>query len=1326
MKHIIVIAGQRFITLLVAFGLLNPSAANLSMGADTIPSVGVPYVTPDQDWTDLLTTEPADSHDNQVEWDGLGHDSRDTLYRTPAGPVATGTSVTLRLRAASGDLTAAKVRLFNDRQNTLSILDMSLVVDDGVNEWWQVTLQPPSLATVYWYRFIAVDGSDVDYYADDDDLLGGVGNPTDAEVDNSWQLTFYDPAFHSPDWVKNAIIYEIFPDRFSDGDTSNNALPDIYYGEDSAIFRSGTIYWNEEICDPLKMNDACTGIYGENFYGGDLQGIINRLAYLKSLGVTTLYVNPIFKSPSNHGFDTTNYQAIDSGFGSNTLFSTFVTQAATQGMMVIMDGVFNYTSSDSVYFDRYKQYPGGVGACENTPSTPSYYRDWFFFYDVAPGTGPCTSSNGTENGADYLSWQGNDQLPLLNSSNREVQEQFWKTGTTTPIAPWWLSTYGAYGWHLDLAGEIDPGTLSNPANLYWEGFREAIHTVNPNAYTTGDEWGDASSWILGSEWDASTNHQLSTAILGYWRDEPFTDNDHYVGSAAGVISPLLPSDLNERLLNLQERYTPEAFSSMMNLLDSHDTNRALFMLDHNTDNNNSSLYWNPSYNWSDALTRLKGAVLLQMTLPGAPTIYYGDEVGLVGPVTFDTQANTWQDDPYNRQPFPWLGPSYGTPFYTFLQTQAGQDVMRNYYTLLTSARNTHPALRTGSFDPLLWDHPSVYAFGRRLLVTDDAAVIVLNRSAQAQSITLDLSGYLPATLSLVDILHNNAVYTIASDGSLTLNNIPAMSGLLLVYTSGDLTQPAAPLNLVAVEGESQITLTWNAVPDTSYQIFRSLLAGGGYELLEDSITSTEYTDTTVINGRQYYYVVRSVKPLGVVSEFSSEATALPHWTIDEANLQSPAEITHTIGLTATQPVYGQIFINELTAVPGAAPGILAQLGYGSAGTLPSEWTTWQDALFDSDQESYDQYAAPLLPEAVGEFQLVYRYSTTNGRDWVYADLDGLFIGLPPNPGLLHVLPSGDTTPPTTPANLTLDDWGDHFAALSWDPPPDDPSLYAYDIYRSTDISSSGVPIGRVFAPITEYIDTLVTSGTTYYYRVRAVDTSYNRSLLSNQVTAIPLNRQISVTFIVDVPDYTQGEVYIVGDHPKLGSGDPGKILMTRVDANTWRITFDLQEGVILAYKFTRGNYAWLDIETAADGNTDIPNRTLLVEAGSSGTIVVNATVANWRDPLIAQSYPSNHATEVPINPVITLTWNQAMEPDTVFTLRSPTDPITGTLSYNPSTWTVSFTPTEYLQVDTTYTLTAAYQTDVVGDPQLVQYSWTFTTIEAITIHTVALPMVRKN
>ena len=154
--------------------------------------------------------------------------------------------------------------------------------------------------------------------------------------------------------------------------------------------------------------------------------------------------------------------------------------------------------------------------------------------------------------------------------------------------------------------------------------------------------------------------------------------------------------------------------------------------------------------------------------------------------------------------------------------------------------------------------------------------------------------------------------------------------------------------------------------------------------------------------------------------------------------------------------------------------------------------------------------------------------------------------------------------------------------------------------------------------------------------------------------------------------------------------------------------------------------AWLDVEKAPDGNTEIPNRTLLVDAGSSGVMVTSDTVANWRDPLVAHSYPVDHATEVPINPEVTITWNQSMAADTTFSVMKLTQPVPGSFTYDPSTWTVTFTPSMYLEVDTTYTINAAYQTDIVGDPQLLQSSSTFTTIEHITIHTIALPIVRRN
>jgi hypothetical protein len=259
---------------------------------------------------------PAAGHDNNVWWDQLYHDSRDSLYRTPGGAVMTGIPVTLRLRAASGDLTEARVRVWNDRLDQQFFVPMQIVVDDGIYEYWEAVLPASSLPTVYWYRFIVIDGTDTDYYEDDNARTGGVGQPFDTSVDNSWQLTVYAADFATPEWIKNAVVYQVFLDRFHDGDSSNNTSPGTFFYDEAGgtVFRSLGTDWNTPVCDP-RASGACSGTYSKNFYGGDLQGLLDKLDYLEGLGVTAIYLNPIFESPSNHKYDTTDFMQIDDNFG---------------------------------------------------------------------------------------------------------------------------------------------------------------------------------------------------------------------------------------------------------------------------------------------------------------------------------------------------------------------------------------------------------------------------------------------------------------------------------------------------------------------------------------------------------------------------------------------------------------------------------------------------------------------------------------------------------------------------------------------------------------------------------------------------------------------------------------------------------------------------------------------------------------------------------------------------------------------------------------------------------------------------------------------------
>ncbi|MEL7645593.1 MAG: alpha-amylase family glycosyl hydrolase [Anaerolineaceae bacterium] len=1247
---------------------------------------------------------PLPGHDNEVWWDYLGHDSRDTLYSAPGGPVTTGTAVTLRLRAAQGDLTAAKLRLYNDRTNVQSILPMSVAYSDGTYDWWEITIPASPDPTVYWYRFIAIDGTDTDYYEDDAARTMGWGQTFDETQDYSYQLTVYAADFQTPDWIKDAIVYQVFPDRFRDGDTANNKpAGTFFYNEPGGtVYRSLTEEWNTPICDPREAGE-CAGTYSKNFYGGDLTGLISKLDYLQELGVNTIYLNPIFESPSNHGYDTSDYMTINPMFGEPAEFFALVTALNNRGMHLILDGVFNHVSSDSLYFDRYSNFDE-IGACE---SNTSPYRAWFYFTDVPAGTGPCVGADGTPAGANYESWWGYDSLPKLNSANPEVRALIWEyeSDALATVAGYYMQY--ADGWRLDVGADVDPGTINDPSNDYWEGFRNTVKFVNPEGYITGEEWGIANSWLLGGEWDAVMNYQFSSAVLSLWRDSAFTDNDHNSGSSAGELTPLSMSQFDERMQNLMERYAPEVLSAMLNLFGSHDTSRALFMLDHNTYQNDPSLYQNPDYDWSDAISRLKGAVAVQMTMPGAPTIYYGDEVGLVGPMAYS--GGKWEDDPYNRQPFPWLDAS-GTPFYTHLQTQDGQDAIYNYYAALTGERNMHPALRTGDYRTLLvYDSQQLYAYGRNL-PGEDSAVVLINRNNNPQAIDLDVSGYLPIGTTYRDVL-STATYTVNSEGKLFAVSAPANGAAVLVRTNEQIAPPD-PVELSAVTNGTEVTLTWTSSADaTDYLVYRSYLRGGGYELRGET-PATSYTDYSQVSGQRVYYIVvaRDV-PHGLISVDSNEVSALPAYNIDWANLQWPFTISHTIGSTPTENIYGQVYIADVSSAPGATPGLRAQVGYGPNESDPrdhAEWI-WFDAAFSGQVGNNDEFVGALLPEAVGEYDYVYRYSTDGAASWVYAYEGGLVSDpyVPANAGDLTVTPSADVTPPSAPV-LSVDDWSAAHIALAWTEASDDVAIYGYDLYRSTD-GVSFAKLARVLAPELSYSDESVETGQMYYYKVKAVDTSFNFSDFSNIVSQTAEAKLVAVTFEVTVPDYTPGTVYLtrfINPNGTVGDWSPAATALSPLSSTLWTGTFDILDGTQFEFKFTRGS--WETVIKGA-GNEELPNLSLSVDYGADGTQLYAYTVLNWRDPIVVSVSPLDGTTGVSPYTNLMVRWSQPMPDDACPELKFGNAVIEGTCSYDSNTWTHTFTPNSSLPGMGLLTGLVTGKVDSGGDAQQVPFSWQFAT-----------------
>ena len=1147
-------------------------------------------------------TSPGPQPDNNVEWDGLRHDSRDTLYRTPGGAVPAGTAVTIRFRTFHNDVTGVKARFYSLEQGGQQIIPMDLAASDvscyqvGLEsetcDFWSVTLtdeivmDPDNL----WYRFIITDGSDTDYYADNTPALdGGLGSTSDDPIDNSYALMIYKPGFTAPSWATSAVIYQIFPDRFRDGRSANNAKTgDVRYDDPVLALPWGTLPegycrnyadgatncpWRFDGTPPPSSPDK-EQPRGRDYMGGDLAGVTLKLDYLKNLGVNTIYFNPIFDAGSNHSYDTQDYYTIDPYFGTQGDFQKLVIEARKRGIRIVLDGVFNHMSSDSPFFDRYQHYDT-VGACE---SLDSPYRDWFVFRNdnVPCGTG------------DYEGWFGFDSIPVLKKDNAEVQTYF-LTGQDS-VSRYWLH-HGAGGWRLDVSG--DP---SFPAG-YWATFRQVTKMTRSDALLISETWQKDSTllrMLRGDRLDTTMNYRLRDAVIGLlapgnFDPKGFADSGH----------PIEPSEFASRLSSIREDYPDAAYYSLMNLIDSHDTERALWTLTPGSETT-ADKEQNAS-NLAAGKQRLQLASLIQFTVPGAPTVYYGDEVGITG-----------DDDPDDRRTYPWadLG---GSPDNTLFA----------HYQVLSGLRRQHTALTAGDFRVLLADDTAdTVAYGRKS--ANQAAIVFINRTSQARAGEISVAGYLRDGLTftrayVVGTGDPNSVTV--SSGKINVSLGP-LSAVVLLTGNVDLMPPNAPSNLhVTNEGDGEVGLAWSAVPGAAgYNVYRSPLSGGGYiQANTGPITGTSFTDTGLQNAQTYYFVVRALDSAGNESGNSNEVSALPHYTIGWANLQWPPTMNHTIStINRTDNAYGQVWIDGVTNEPGVTEGLRAQLGFGPDGSNPASNTAWVwvEATFNGDAGNNDEFVASLLPEAVGTYDYAYRYSTTNGRDWVYADLDGIQNGYSlAQSGSLTVNSSGDTTAPATPAGLHVISASPDGVQLAWDAVTGDPTLYGYEVRRS---DTSGGPYTTIATVTgTSLIDTSVVQGATYYYVVRALDTSFNRSGNSNEATATAELRTVTLVFNVTVPASTDGtgrSVYIAGTLSRLDGGlpdwDPGGVVLTRMDATTWTITLTGKETTQIAYKFTLGDWDHVEKDAACD---EIADRQLTLSYGATGTQTVNVTVSNWRN-----------------------------------------------------------------------------------------------------------------
>ena len=1176
----------------------------------TVPAAGAKVVFTYDATTHVLTVLAGHAADNNVEWDGLRHDSRDLLYRTPGGAVQAGTPVLLRLRTFHDDVTAVKVRVYDLKTQTQKIVRMDLAAADvscyqaGLAsescDFWQTRLQnvdPNNL----WYRFIVTDGTDTDYYADNTAALdGGLGAASDDAIDYGYALTVYNPGFATPAWARDAVIYQIFPDRFRNGNTRNDPQTgDPRYDDPVLALPWGTL--PEGYCRGYAVPDpGCPWRYddtppdwspnregprGRDYMGGDLRGVTAKIDYLKSLGVTAIYFNPIFAARSNHRYDTASYREIDPALGTLKDFKDLVSTAGALGIKVVLDGVFNHMSSDSPFFDRYHHY-ADTGACE---SASSDWRSWFRFRPPA-GNEPAACVPSTPGGNDtfYDGWFGFDSIPVLTKSNPDVQKYFLTSNNS--ISREWL-TRGASGWRLDVMGDA-----SFPDG-YWEKFREAVKSLNGNALIIGELWQKDSTllrYLRGDRADTTMNYRLRDAVVGLLALGPF-DSKGFGDSG----HPIEPSAFAARVQSIAEDYPPAAYATLMNLLDSHDTERLLWTLTPGPET--PAAKEDDPANLAEGKQRLRLASLIQFTMPGAPTIYYGDEVGVTG-----------DDDPDDRRTYPWADTG-GSP----------DAALRTHYETLAALQRDKAALRSGDFRALLADDGAdTVAYGRK--AGTQAAIVALNLSGQQRTLDIPVAGYAPNGTAFDEVygVGNAPGGSATVAGGVLQVTLEPLSGLLLVTGTVDLTPPGAPSGLhVTNEGNGELGLAWNGVGGAAgYNVYVSPLSGGGYVKANSSqVGGTSFTATGLDNARSYYVAVRALDAAGNEGGDSNEVSAMPHYTIAWANLQWPPTLNHTISVVnRTDNVYGQVRIDGVTNQPGATKSLRAQVGFGPDGSNPdgnASWT-WVEAGFNVDAGNNDEFVMSLLPEQTGTFDYAYRYTTTNGRDWVYADLDGIGNGYSPaQAGSLTVVPSGDTSAPVTPGGLHVLGAAPTGIELGWDAVAGDPTLYGYEVLRSDSPGGPYALLARVTAA--SYVDLDVNEGATYYYVVRAVDTSFNRSGNSTEVQATAALRTVSLTFDVSVPgstDATGREVHIAGTLDRLDGGlpqwDPGAVSLTRVDATHWTITLTGKETTQLEYKYTLGD--WDHVEK--DGSCgEIANRQLTLSYGSNGSQTVHDTVENWRN-----------------------------------------------------------------------------------------------------------------
>ena len=622
------------------------------------------------------------------------HNAGDENDRSPLGAVETGSSVQLSVRDEAGYVASAVLEVYGDDYERSYPMQR---VDTG----FTVFAAMPETAQPLWYRFLLTypDGGSQWLCAAAD----GRHSMLSAEALDGFRLTVYEAGFETPAWLRSGIMYQIFPDRFArdDSDTAEKGYAaHRQRGQEVHVHES----WDEPVEWQCNMPD---GTYMPvDFYGGTLKGIAGKLGELEELGITVLYLTPITECASNHRYDTGNYENVDPILGSNEDFKALCEAAEKHGIKVILDGVFAHTGADSKYFNRDKHYPG-AGAFH---SARSPYRKWYTF--------------GEEYKNGYRSWWDFPELPSINTECADWDKRV--ISGDKSVVKTWLQR-GASGWRLDVADEIDDEVLDH--------VRTSVKAKDPDAAVIGEVWEDAVTkcsygarrrYALGSSLDSVMNYPARLALMTFLRGQ---------GSS---------EDLQNALLEQRLHYPKPFYYALMNLTASHDVERTRTGLAIDFEARHTPRQFQADYVITpemDALglKRQYLAAALQFSLPGIPSIYYGDEVGMAGFC-----------DPFNRAPY-----------------HVEDTKIRGWYKTLVALRKAHPAMQTGAaamFAPALdvigilrttADGADAFGDGQ----DRETILTLVNRAAKEVTCSFDLSDMSVGLGSGVCQALQNAGYT---------------------------------------------------------------------------------------------------------------------------------------------------------------------------------------------------------------------------------------------------------------------------------------------------------------------------------------------------------------------------------------------------------------------------------------------------------------------------------------------------------------------------------------------------------------------------------------